>query len=367
MSDKLGVQPLPQLADIKPYITGKAPKKTGGRTFKLASNENPLGCSPAAREAAIKAANSLETYPDGVSSGLRETIAEEYGFDPERLICGSGSDEIFQLLSRAYLAPGDEIVQSEYAFQVYRLVAMHAGAKVVDAAEKNLTADVDAMLACVTDRTKIVFLANPNNPTGTYIPFDEVRRLHAGLPSNVLLVLDAAYAEYLRLDDYKSGMELVSEFDNVLMTRTFSKAYGLAALRLGWAYGPAHVIETLNKVRGPFNVNAVAQAAGVAAIKDKEFVDRSVAHNEVELNRLVEGVRKLGLTAHDSVGNFILVRFPQTPGLTADDALAAFGAEGVSVRPMGPYKLPDCLRISIGESDSVDVVLSILSKLVADA
>jgi len=225
-------------------------------------------------------AERLEYYPDGAAHDLREALAARHGLNPERIVCGNGSDELLELLAHAYLGPGDEAIYTEHGFLVYPIAIKANGATPVVAPEKNLTADVDAILERVSGRTKMVFLANPNNPTGTYLPFDEVKRLHAGLPESCLLVLDAAYAEYVRRNDYEAGIELVSASNNVVMTRTFSKAYGLAGLRLGWLYGPENVVDVLNRVRGPFNVNAAALAAGVAAVEDVEHLERAVRHNE---------------------------------------------------------------------------------------
>ena len=247
-----GPKALPNILEITPYKGGQ--KLVGAH--KLSSNENPLGCSPAAQAAVIEAAKHMELYPDGSAGALRDAIGAKYGIEPDRVVCGAGSDEIFQLLGRAYLRPGDNIVQSQHGFLVYRLIAQQAGAETRSAPETDLTTNVDAMLEQVDQNTKIVFLANPNNPTGSYIPYSEVKRLHAALPENVLLVLDGAYAEYVRKNDYSSGMELAGEMANVLVTRTFSKIHGLAALRLGWAYGPASVVDALNRTRGPFNVSA---------------------------------------------------------------------------------------------------------------
>ncbi len=357
MTESLRPEPLPQVKEIKPYVPGHAPKKTGGRTFKLASNENPLGASPLAKQAIIDSTEHLEVYPDGGFSALRAAIAQRYGLNADQIMCGAGSDEIFQLLGRAFLTKDDEIIQTTYGFLVYHLVAQQSGAKTVIADEVDLTASVDNILACVTERTKIVFLANPNNPTGTYIPFDEVRRLHAGLPRNVLLVLDGAYAEYVRLNDYSAGIELVSEFENVIMTRTFSKIHGLASLRVGWAYGPAHVIDALHRVRGPFNVSSQAQLAAIAALGDQAFMERSVSLNDAQRSRLTDGVRELGLEATDSVANFVLVRFPTLEGRTASDAAAFLETQGVSVRNMASYKLPEYLRISVGDEEGTSAVL----------
>ena len=347
-----GPQPLPNILDIVPYKGGE-PSEDG---WKLSSNENPLGASKHAIAAMKQAAEELERYPDGGATRLRRAIAEKYGLDADRIVVGSGSDEIFQLLGRAYLRPGDEIIQTTHAFLVYRLVAQQSGAITVNAPEKDYTADVDAMLERVTDKTRIVFLANPNNPTGTYIPFDEVKRLHAGLREDILLVLDGAYAEYVRKNDYDSGTALAGEAPNVLMTRTFSKIHGLAALRLGWAYGPASVIDAIHRVRGPFNVNAPAQAAGIASLADDAFLDASYAHNEAELARMSEGLAKLGYELVPSVGNFLLIRFASEAEKKEADAFLR--ARRIVIRDMTAYGLPECLRLSFGTVEADNDVLA---------
>lgn len=349
-----GPQALPNILEITPYKGGQ---KLAG-AHKLSSNENPLGASPAAQAAVVEAAKHLELYPDGSASALREAIGAKYGIEPERIVCGAGSDEIFQLLGRAYLRPGDNIVQSQHGFLVYRLVAQQAGAETRSASETGLTTDVDAMLAAVDEKTKIVFLANPNNPTGSYIPYSEVKRLHAGLPENVLLVLDGAYAEYVRNNDYSAGMELAGEMANVLVTRTFSKIHGLAALRLGWAYGPRSVIDALHRTRGPFNVSAVAQAAGIAAIRDDAFQARSAEHNLKELERVRTAVEKAGFKTYPSVGNFVLIEFPKEAGRTSAEADQFLRRKGIVIRNVDVYGLPTCLRASIGTVEQNDQMIA---------
>lgn len=346
--------------DIEPYKGGESKLPGIAKAIKLASNENPFGCSPKAKAAAVAAMDNSALYPDGNCPELREAIAGRYGLDPARIVCGAGSDEIFQLLLRAYLAPGDEIVQSQYAFLMYRIFAKPMGGVVKTAANVGMRADVDGLLAQVTDKTRIVFLDNPNNPTGTYLPFEEVRRLHAGLPDNVMLVLDAAYAEYVNRNDYSSGVELVSAFDNVVMTRTFSKIHGLASMRVGWSYCPASVVEALHKVRLPFNVSTPAQAAATAAVSDAAFMEKSARHNDSELKRVGDAIRAMGYDVTDSVGNFVLVRFPTEKGRAAGDADAHFRKHGYIVRAVGVYGLPECLRISIGTAEQNDGMLGVL-------
>jgi histidinol-phosphate aminotransferase len=354
-------QPRPGVMEIAAYVPGKSKGSKGVTLHKLSSNETPLGASDAAKAAMAAAADHLELYPDGAATALRDAIGKVYGLNPERIICGAGSDEILSLLAYAYLGPGDEAIYSEHGFLVYEIAIRAAGATPVVAPEQNMTTDVDAILAKVTDRTKMVFIANPNNPTGTYVPFEEVRRLHAGLPSNVLLVLDAAYAEYVRRNDYESGMELAATADNVVMSRTFSKIYGLANLRLGWGYGPAHVMDALNRIRGPFNVNGPAIAAGIAAVQDKAFVQKAVDHNETWLPWVVSELEKLGLTVTPSVGNFVLIHFPDAEGKRAVDADAYLLERGCVLRQVGNYGLPNALRMSIGSGEANKTVVAHLA------
>jgi len=353
-----GPKALPNILEITPYKGGQ--KLVGAH--KLSSNENPLGCSPAAQAAVMEAAKHMELYPDGSATALRTAIGAKYGIEPDRIVCGAGSDEIFQLLGRAYLRPGDNIVQSQHGFLVYRLIAQQAGAETRSAPETDLTTNVDAMLEQVDQNTKIVFLANPNNPTGSYIPYSEVKRLHADLPENVLLVLDGAYAEYVRRNDYSSGMELAGEMANVLVTRTFSKIHGLAALRLGWAYGPASVVDALNRTRGPFNVSAVSQAAGIAALSDDTFMAKSVEHNDSELVRVKTAVEKAGFKTFPSVGNFVLIEFPEEAGRTCAEADAFLRQEGIVIRDVNVYGLPTCLRASIGTVEQNDDLIAAIEK-----
>ncbi len=358
--------PRPGVLAIDPYVPGKSAAPAGvTKVFKLSSNETPLGPSPKAREAYAKAAEKLELYPDGASTALREAIGGRYGLDPARIVCGSGSDEILSLLTSAYIGPGDEGLYSQYGFLVYKLAILAAGGTPVVVPEKNFTADVDAILTAVTPRTKVVYLANPNNPTGTYLPFEEVKRLHAGLPSNVLLVLDAAYAEYVRRNDYSAGIELVATSDNVVMTRTFSKIHGLALVRLGWCYGPAHVVDALNRIRGPFNVNGPAIEAGIAALADEGHVAASIAHNERWLPWLTQEIEARGLAVTPSVGNFLLIHFPTTPGRTAKEADAFLTSRGVILRAVGAYGLPNALRLTIGTEEANRLVVEGLKAFMA--
>jgi histidinol-phosphate aminotransferase len=362
MSVLLRPQPRPGVLTIDPYVPGKSTAPGVARVFKLSSNETPLGPSPKAVAAYRAVAEHLEDYPDGASTALREAIGHAFGLDPDRIVCGAGSDDLLNLIADAYLCDGDEAIHTTHAFLVYPIATLGSGATPIAVPEKDHTADVDAMLAAVTARTKVVFLANPNNPTGTYVPFDEVKRLHRALPAHVLLVLDAAYAEYVRRNDYEAGIELVATSDNVVMCRTFSKIYGLAALRLGWLYGPEHVIDAINRIRGPFNVNAAAMAAGIAAIQDSAHVEASRAHNEKWLAWLLAEIRKLGLEVTPSIANFVLIHFPETKGRTAEDADAFLMQRGLILRRVKAYKLPNALRMTVGSEEANRLVVAALAE-----
>jgi histidinol-phosphate aminotransferase len=364
MSAALRPVPRPGVLDIEAYVPGKSAAPAGVKLHKLSSNETPLGPSPAAVAAVREGAAALELYPDGTATALRRAIGAKYGLDPERIVCGAGSDELLSLLTYAYLGPGEEGLYSQYGFLVYRIAILAAGGTPVVAPEQDHTADVDAILAAVSPRTRIVYLANPNNPTGTYLPFDEVRRLHAGLPGNVLLVLDAAYAEYVRRNDYAAGLELVAESENVVMTRTFSKAYGLAALRIGWMVGPPAVVDAVNRIRGPFNVSAAAIAAGAAAMADDGHIAAAVAHNEAWLPKVTQALTDLGLPVTPSVGNFVLIHFPDAPGRSAAEADAFLTARGLILRRVGAYGLPNALRMTIGSAEANEAVIAALTEFV---
>lgn len=344
-------QPKSGILEISAYVPGKSGAK-GAKIHKLSSNESPLGASARAIDAYKAAADKLELYPDGGATLLRQAIANRYGLQADNIVCGAGSDELLQLLAHAYLGPGDEAIYCEYGFLVYPIAIRSNGATPVIAPEKDYLADVDAILARVTDRTRMVFLANPNNPTGRYLPFSEVKRLHSALPGRVMLVLDAAYAEYVRRNDYEAGLELVATAENVVMTRTFSKIHGLAALRIGWAYCPAHVADVLNRVRGPFNMNAPAIAAGAAAIADQEFVERAISHNEIWLPWLTRELEAIGLEVTPSVGNFVLVHFPADARHNAHAADSYLQENGFVVRRMDAYGLPRALRITVGSEEA---------------
>lgn len=349
----MSLKPKPGVLDIAPYIGGRAHAPgVPPPIYKLSSNESALGPSPKAVEAFESASKSLEIYPEGSAKILREAIGEVHGLNPEHIVCGNGSDELLTLLAHAYLHPGDEVLFTEHAFLVYRIAALANSATPVVVPEKNLHGDVDAMLARVTPKTKLVYVANPNNPTGSYLTGEELRRLHAGLPPTALMVIDAAYAEYVRRNDYDSGIEMVSQFPNVVMTRTFSKIYGLAGLRVGWAFCPAHVTDVLNRIRGPFNVNIPAQRAAAAALLDREYVEEAIAHNEKWKSWLTEHIRKTGLRVDDSVGNFVLIHFPAKRPHTAAEADEFLVSRGLILRGVANYALPNCLRLTIASEEA---------------
>jgi len=340
--------PRPGILEIMAYVPGESHVPGGVKPIKLSSNETPLGPSPRAIKAFREAGDALHLYPDGSATALREAIGATWAIDPARVICGNGSDEILHLLPQVYAEPGDEVIHSVHGFIVYPIATRAAGATPVSVPEPALRTDVDAILARAGARTKIVFIANPNNPTGSYNTKAELVRLREGLPRDCLLVIDAAYAEYVDRPDYESGLDLVSAFENTVMTRTFSKIYGLASLRIGWAYGPPDVIDALNRVRGPFNVSAPAQAAAVAALGDRDHVARSAAHNAQWRDWLATEIAALGLTVHPSVANFLLVDFPASGKHTAAAADAFLLGRGIILRSVAVYGLPNALRISVG-------------------
>ncbi|MEK0084041.1 histidinol-phosphate transaminase [Benzoatithermus flavus] len=358
-------RPRPGILEITPYVGGKAKSASSKPVAKLSSNESPLGPSPKAIAAYRELAGELHRYPDGNATALRQAIGRRFNVDPDLVVCGAGSDELISLLIRAYAGPGDEVLYSRHGFLMYPIAALAAGAHPVAAPERNLTADVDALLAHVTSRTRLLFLANPNNPTGSYLPATELERLRAGLPEDVILVIDAAYAEYATAPDYASGLELARGTPNTVCLRTFSKLFGLAALRLGWMTAAPAIVDVINRVRGPFNVSAPALAAGVAALEDLEHQEQARAHNATWLPWLTREIQALGLTVHPSLGNFILIEFPSEPGHDAAAANAFLEAEGIIPREMGAYGLPGCLRLSIGREEENRRVVEALAAFVA--
>jgi len=340
--------PKPGVLDIAPYVPGKAKVEGVAEPLKLSANENVLGASPLAKAAYASAVDSLHVYPDGRASGLREAIAQRFRLAPERLVFGCGSDEIFQLLNQAFLEPGDNIVQGQYGFGAYAIGARACQGEVRTAPEPGYRIDVDEILAQVDARTRIVFIANPGNPTGTYVTGEAVRRLHAGLAPSVILVLDGAYAEFVDDPAFEDGVDLARDSENVVVTRTFSKLHGLAALRVGWAYMPAAIADAVDRIRLPFNLNVPAQLAAVAALGDDDFQARTLALMAQWRPWLAQQLGGLGLEPVPSAANFVLVGFPRTPGRTAAEAAAFLERRGLIVRGVAGYGLPDHLRITVG-------------------
>ena len=352
------------ILDIEAYVPGRSQVAGSGRVFKLSSNETPLGPSPLAVSAIGNIDKTLALYPDGSAKLLRQAVSKRYGLDENRIVCGNGSDDLLHLLASAYIGPGDEGIFTEHGFLVYKIAILAAGGVPIVAPERNFTTDVDAILSRVTGRTKIVYIANPNNPTGTYIPKDELVRLHKGLPKNVLLVIDGAYSEYVQSPDFSDGTELALKYDNVVITRTFSKIHGLANLRIGWFFGPQAICDTINRIRGPFNLNGPALLAGSAALEDWKHVERAVSHNATWLQWLSAEISKLGFCVTPSVGNFVMIHFDASPtqALNADEFLAA---HGLIVRGLTSYGLPSCLRVTIGTEEANRYFIEVLSKFVS--
>ncbi|HUO98544.1 MAG TPA: histidinol-phosphate transaminase [Rhizomicrobium sp.] len=359
------IAPRPGVLEIAPYVGGGASVAGVTHPIKLSSNESALGPSPKALHAYAAAAAQVSIYPEGSAVILREAIGQAFGLDPARVVCGNGSDELLTMLANAYLRPGDEALFSEHAFLVYKIATLANSGVPVIVPEKDRRVDVDAMLSHLTPRTRLVYLANPNNPTGTYLTHAEVCRLHAGLSPDTLLVLDAAYAEFVGRNDYDAGTDLASRFANVVMTRTFSKVYGLAGLRIGWALCPPAVADVLNRIRGPFNVSVPAQLAGAAALGDYDHVRRSVDHNARWRAWLTQEIRAAGLEVDDSVCNFLLIRFPQTPGKTSADADRFLCERGLILRGVGSYGLPEALRLTVGPEDANRKVAAALHEFMA--
>ena len=352
-------QPRPEILTISPYVAGLSKLAGANRVIKLSSNEGAFGASPAARAAYEAMAADIHRYPDGGSLDLRQAIGTRFGLDPARIVCGNGSDDLLYQLCLAYGGPGTDILMTMHGFSVYQIAGTYAGSRVLKVPERNLTADVDALLGEVTPATRILFLANPNNPTGSLLPGSEVARLRAGLRPDILLVIDAAYAEYVDRPDYDAGLALVETGGNTVMTRTFSKIYGLGGVRLGWCYGPPAVIDVLNRVRSPFNVSLPAQAAGIAALADPGWIRQGREHNATWRAWLADALAASGIAVWPSEGNFLLADF--TAGDTADAANAFLKSRGVIVRTVGGYGLPHCLRITVGTEEECRLVADILA------
>lgn len=358
MTEQPRPQPRADIMAIAPYVGGESTIPGATRIIKLSSNEGAFGPPPASRAAIAAGAEKMARYPDGSARALREAIGAYFGLDPARIVCGNGSDEILSMLVQAYGGPGTEIVMSQYGFSIYEIFGTLAGSTVRKAAETDLVADVDALLAAVTDKTTILFLANPNNPTGSLLPMDEVRRLRAGLPPQVLLVIDAAYAEYVDRPDYDAGLSLVDAGENTVMSRTFSKIWGLGGARLGWLYGPPAIIDVMNRLRPPFNVNNTAVAAGIAALSEPRWAEISRAHNTAARARVTAALTESGIRVWPSEGNFILADFGTADQARAADA--ALRADGIIARVVASYGLPQALRITIGTDEECKAVTDCL-------
>jgi len=346
----------PWIEAIHAYVPGKSRAADGRELAKLSANENPLGTSPRALEARA-AAPGPDRYPDPDSTELRAAIGTLHGIDPARIVCGTGSDELLNLAVQAFAGPGDEVLFSRFSFSVYDIAARRCGATPVEAPDRDYGSDADELLGLVSEKTRVVFLANPNNPTGSFMPKPDLARLHAGLPGDVLLVVDQAYAEYLAPEDDDGALALAASHDNVLITRTFSKIYGLAGERVGWGTGAAHIVGALNRIRGPFNVTLTGQKAAAAALEDQEFVRRSREHNRAERRRFVEQIEALGnhgLRALPSEANFVLVLFEGT--LNAATALDGLAERGYAVRHLPGQGLPQGLRITVGTAEQMDAI-----------
>lgn len=353
------VMPRPSILSVEPYVGGESKVPGVNRVIKLSSNEGAFGPPPGAIAALAEMAAEMHRYPDGGATAIREAIGRKFGLDPARIVCGNGSDELLALLILAYGGEGTELVMSAHGFMMYDLTGRWAGCRVIKVPERNLTADVDGLLAAVGPRTRMLFLANPNNPTGSILPQSEVERLRAGLREDVLLVLDSAYAEYVTRPDYDPGVKLVDAGGNTVMCRTFSKIFGMGGMRLGWCYAPPAIVDILGRVRGPFNVNAAAMAAGIAALAEPGWIERNVAHNSEWRAKVAAALTELGIKVWPSEGNFLLVDFGTPERAKAADA--ALRARGLIVRAMAGYGLPQCLRVTIGTAEENGLVIEALT------
>ena len=359
--------PRPGILDITPYVPGKSKAEGVENPVKLSGNENILGCSALAKAAFVAAADRLNVYPDGRADALRAAVARHYDLEPERLIFGDGTDEILHLINQTYLEPGDNMIQGQYGFGAYAIGARATGAEVRFAPEPNLRLDVDEILKLADERTRLVFITNPANPTGSWLGEAEVRRLHAGLPPRVMLVIDAAYSEFCTEPGFDDGLTLAREANNVIVTHTFSKIHGLAALRIGWAYAPLEASDAVNRIRAPFNTSIAAQDAAIAALGDPDFVVRSRALVESGRAFLTQQLGGLGLEVAPSGGNYILVRLPTAPGKTAVDGEAFLASRGYLVRGVAGYGLPEHLRITIGLDEHNRAMVDLLAEFLGVA
>jgi histidinol-phosphate aminotransferase len=347
--------PRPDILTIQPYVAGESDLPGANRTVKLSSNEGAFGVPPSAQAAIAKAAAESYRYPDGGADRLRAALGQRWGLDPARIVCGAGSDDLLYQFCLSYGGPGRDIVMSEHGFSIYYIAGTNAGGRVIKVPERNLTTDLDAMLAAVSPATRLMFIANPNNPTGSMLPAGEIARFRAALPPEVLLVLDSAYAEYVTHPAYDNGVKLVDATENTVMTRTFSKIFGLGGMRIGWCYAPPAIVDVLNRVRGPFNVSVAAQAAAIAALAEPGWVEAGCAHNAEYRPKLAAGIEAAGLKVWPSQGNFVLVDLGTVDAANAADAFLR--TNGIIVRKVGGYGLPHCLRVTVGTAEEVGLVV----------
>jgi len=358
--------PRPGIDQIKAYVPGQT-VEAQGRSIKLSANESALGPSPKAVEAYKAAAERMFRYPDADAFAIRSMIAKTYNLNVARILMGIGSDELLSALVRAYAGPDDEVLYPTATFPMYRIYTLATGAKVVQATDREYGADIDALLAKVTPKTKIVILANPNNPTGTYTSKKELERLRAGLRDDILLIIDAAYAEYVEREDYDAGASLVDATMNTVMSRTFSKIHGMAGLRLGWCYACEDIISVVGRIRSPFNVSTPAQAAGIAALEDTTFQRQVIDHTRRWRETLIQRMKGYGLSITGTEGNFVNIGFPDVPGRKAADLDAFLKNKGISVRPMAMFGLPQHLRITVGRDDEMQSLLEAIEAFYAGA
>ncbi|HXJ02293.1 MAG TPA: histidinol-phosphate transaminase [Micropepsaceae bacterium] len=359
------LSPKPGVMEIDAYVPGRSEAKGAARVYKLSSNESPFGPSPKAIAAYEGAEPLLGIYPEGSARILREAIAAHYGLAADRIVCGNGSDEILTLLANCYVRPGDEVLFSAHAFSLYKIATLANSGVPVEVPTRDMNLEIGDMIARVNEKTRLIYVANPNNPTATYVPVSEMRRLHRALPDSALLVIDAAYSEYVQRNDYEAGIELVSTTNNTVMTRTFSKVYGLAGIRIGWSYCPKPVADVLNRVRAPFNINIAAQHAAVAALADVAHTETAIRHNDFWRSQVIEQIRAMGLRVDDSVANFVLIHFPDIAGRRSSDADRFLMARGIIMRACGSYDLPNCLRLTIGSEEANRAAVGALREFMA--
>lgn len=355
--------PRPEILTIHPYVGGESTLAGVNRTIKLSSNEGAFGVPPGAQKAIHDATTEVFRYPDGGADRLRAALGKRWGLDPARIVCGAGSDDLLYQFCLSYGGPGRDIIMSEHGFSIYYIAGTYAGSRVIKVPERNLTVDVDAMLAAVSPSTRLMFVANPNNPTGSMLTHEEMARLRAGLPPEVLLVIDSAYAEYVTHPGYDAGIKLVDATNNTVMTRTFSKVFGLGGMRIGWCYAPPAVVDVLNRVRGPFNVSVAAQAAAIAALEEPGWVEMSAAHNAEWRPKLAAGLAAAGIKVWPSEGNFVLADFGSIEKANAADAFLR--TRGVIVRKVAGYGLPHCLRITVGTGEEIGICVEGLTAFMA--